>query len=304
VVDAIASAIRGVSRVKLLDYSSDVSHHRSVFTMVGTARPLEEAVTALFLRASEDLDMRTHRGVHPRLGAVDVVPFVPLAGCTIAECVELARHVGRRIADQFHVPVYLYGEAASRPARRQLPDIRRGQFEGLAARMASPDWLPDFGPHRPHPTLGASVVGVRRLLVAYNVNLRSGRLDVATAIASAIRQSSGGLPGVQAMGVPLTERGIVQVSINLIDHTTTKLIDVFNAVKLEARGYGVDVLESEIVGLTPAAALEGTTPAELQLTGFSADKVLENRLASFDPRSMAPDSLISTHQEPGTKDRN
>jgi glutamate formiminotransferase len=225
------------------------------------------------------------------LGAVDVVPFIPLLGCTIAECVELARHVGRTIADQFQVPVYLYGEAASQPARRQLPNIRRGQFEGLAAKMASADWVPDFGPHRPHPTLGASVVGVRRLLVAYNVNLRSGRLDAATAIASAIRQSSGGLPGVQAMGVPLTGRGIVQVSINLTDHTNTKLIDVFNAVKLEAARYGIEVLESEIVGLTPAAALERTTPAELQLTGFSPQKVLENRLPSLDPDSVALASL-------------
>jgi glutamate formiminotransferase len=302
VVDAIASAIRGVSGVTLLDYSSDASHHRSVFTMVGTSRPLEQAVTALFLRAAEDLDLRTHRGVHPRVGAVDVVPFIPLLGCTIAECVDLARQAGRAIADRFQVPVYLYGEAASQPARRELADIRRGQFEGLAAKMASADWAPDFGPHRPHPTLGASVVGVRRLLVAYNVNLRSGRLDVATAIASAVRQSSGGLPGVQAMGVLLVERGIVQVSTNLTDHSKTKLIDVFNAVKLEAARYGIGVLESEIVGLTPAAALERTSAAELQLTGFSPQKVLENRLASLDPGSADQTSAQRASDDPAEAD--
>lgn len=279
VVEAMASAIGRVPRVRLLDTSSDASHHRSVFTLAGDASGLAEAVVALFERAAADIDLRTHRGVHPRIGAVDVVPFVPLDG-TMDECVALARRVGRTVADRFEVPVYLYQEAASDPARRRLADIRRGQFEGLAAKMALPDWAPDFGPRSPHPTLGASVIGARPLLIAYNVNLRSPRVEVATAIAAAIRESSGGLRGVDAIGVLLTDRGLAQVSINIASYTQAPLPIVFNAVKTQARLRGVDVLESEIVGLAPAGAFSGATPADLQLTGFSSERVLETRLAS------------------------
>ncbi len=279
VVDAMAAAIRAVRGVRLLDCSSDWSHHRSVFTMVGDAHGLEQAVVALFDRALSHIDMRTHRGAHPRVGAVDVVPFVPLAGSTMDECVALARRVGSVVADRFQVPVYLYEEAATHPSRRSLEDIRRGQFEGLGAKMALAGWTPDFGPCAPHPTAGASVVGARLPLIAYNVNLGSTRLEVATAIAAAIRQSGGGLPGVKAIGVPLRHRGLVQVSINLTNYTKTSLRQVLNAVKAEAAKHGVEVLESEIVGLVPAAALAGTTADELQLARFGPQHVLEHRLA-------------------------
>jgi glutamate formiminotransferase len=278
VVESLARAIRAVNGVRLLDCSSDPSHNRSVFTLVGDAAALEAAMMALFARAVSDLDLRTHRGEHPRIGIVDVVPFVPLEAATMAECVALARRVGAAIAGRFRVPVYLYGEAALDPARTRLEDIRRGELEGLAARMASPGWAPDFGPLTPHPSAGASAVGARMPLVAFNVNLDTDRLDVAKAIAAVIRESGGGLPFVKALGIRLEARGIVQVSMNLTNYEATPLRRVFDAVEREARRHGVDVLESEIVGLVPAAALSGTAPHDVHLVGFTEDKVLENRL--------------------------
>jgi glutamate formiminotransferase len=215
VVDGIADALRGAGSVRLLDYSSDPSHNRSVFTLVGDTVGLTESILALFARAVAEIDMRTHRGVHPRVGAVDVVPFIPLAGATIADCVALARSVGASVAERFQVPVYLYEAASDNPARKNLEDIRRGQFEQLAAKMAAPLWVPDFGPSRPHPTAGATIIGARMPLIAYNINLATDRLDVAARIAATIRQSGGGLPCVKAIAVALAERGIVQVSMNL-----------------------------------------------------------------------------------------
>jgi glutamate formiminotransferase len=282
VIELLASTVRSVNGVRLLDFSSDRSHNRSVFTLLGDAGPLEDAVLAMFGCAASQIDMRRHRGVHPRIGAVDVVPFVPLAATSMETCVALARRVGSAVAERFMVPVYLYGEAASAVHRRHLPDIRRGQFEDLAAKMGRPDWTPDFGPSQPHPTMGASAVGARRPLVAYNVNLATTRLEVATAIASAIRESRGGLPGVRAIGVPLPERGLVQVSVNLTDYARTSLLDVFNAVKTLAAQHGVDVLESEIIGLTPAAALGGAAPADLQLLHFTPRHALEYHLNRLD----------------------
>ncbi|PYR48529.1 MAG: glutamate formimidoyltransferase [Acidobacteria bacterium] len=282
VVDRMASALRSVAGVRLLDSSSDPSHNRSVFTMIGDADALEEAVLALYGCAAAEIDMRRHRGVHPRFGAVDVVPFVPLAGTSMDACVALAKRVGQTLADRFSVPIFLYAEAASAANRRHLADIRRGQFEGLAVKMTDSGWMPDFGPSRPHPTLGACAVGARRLLVAYNVNLATTRIDVATAIAAAIRESNGGLPGVKAIGVALPERGIVQVSVNLTNHTRTSLVDVWNAVKARAAQHGVEAVESEIVGLAPVAALRGASPGELQLTHFTPQTVLEYHLAALD----------------------
>ena len=278
VIDRLADEVRGIEGVSLLDRSSDVSHNRSVFTIAGTAAALSDAVLGLVSVALETIDLRVHDGVHPRVGAVDVVPFVPLTNATMADCVDLARRVGRQIADRFGVPVYLYEHAAVDPARRRLPDIRRGEFEGLAAKMSRPEWRPDFGPAHPHATAGATVVGAREILVAYNVNLATGRLEVARRIASLIRERDGGLPGVRALGLSLPHRGIVQVSMNLVDHRTTALRVVFDRIAAEAAREGVDVLESEIVGLVPSAALAGTTPGHLRLSGFSADQVLEERL--------------------------
>ena len=228
--------------------------------------------------AVHTIDLRTHDGEHPRIGAVDVVPFVPLGDATMADCVELARSVGRQIADRFGVPVYLYEARGPRSGSAASADIRRGQFEGLAEKMTRLEWRPDFGPAHPHPTAGATVVGAREILVAYNVNLATARLDIARRIASLIRERDGGLPGVKALGLSLPHRGIVQVSMNLVDHRTTALRVVFDRIAAEAARDGVDVLESEIVGLVPAAALADTTPEHLRLIGFSPDQVLEERL--------------------------
>jgi glutamate formiminotransferase len=278
IVAALADAIRVVPGVRLLDYSADASHNRSVFTFAGDAAGVERAVLALFERAVIDIDLRAHSGEHPRLGAVDVVPFVPIEGVTMPECVALARKVGAEIAARFHVPVYLYEEASTNPARRNLEDIRRGEFEGLAAKMASPGWAPDFGPAAPHPSAGASVVGARMPLIAFNINLATDRLDVAKKIAAAIRQSSGGYRFVKAMGITLDDRGIVQVSMNLTNYEKTPMFRVFEAVKREAERYGVAILESEIVGLVPSAALTSAAEFYLQLSGFTGDQVLENKL--------------------------
>ena len=280
IVAAMADAIRAVNGVRLLDHSSDASHHRSVFTLAGDAAGVERAVLALFERAVADVDLRTHRGEHPRMGAVDVVPFVPIEGVTMAECVALARKVGAEVADRFKVPVYLYEEASSHPGRRNLEDIRRGEFEGLAAKMATEGWAPDFGPAAPHPSAGATVIGARMPLIAYNINLATDRLDVAKKIAAAIRQSSGGYRFVKAMGITLEERGIVQVSMNLTNYEKTPIFRVFETVKREAERYGVAVLESEIVGLVPSAALNAAAEFYLQIAGFNPDQILENKLRS------------------------
>lgn len=278
VVDALAEAVGRTPGVRLLDRSSDASHNRSVLTMAGDGPALQAAVVALFEAALPVIDLRAHRGEHPRLGAVDVVPFIPIEGVTMAECVALARGTAAAVADRFGVPVFLYEEAATSPARRNLEDIRRGQFEALAARMATAEWAPDFGPGQPHPTAGATVIGARMPLIAFNVNLATDRLDVARQIAAAVRHSSGGFRYVKAMGVRLEDRGIVQVSMNLTNYEKTPIVRVFDAVKHEAARYGVAVLESEIVGLVPAAALIAAAAHVLQLAAFTPDQVLETRL--------------------------
>jgi glutamate formiminotransferase / 5-formyltetrahydrofolate cyclo-ligase len=281
VIARMVDAIRSTPGVRLLDHSSDPSHNRSVLTLAGDAAGVEAAVLALFERAVADIDLRTHRGEHPRLGAVDVVPFVPIEGVTMADCVALAKKVGAAVAERFRVPVYLYEDASDNPARKNLEDIRRGEFEGLATKMASDGWTPDFapaGPIAPHPTAGASVIGARMALIAYNINLATDRLDVAKKIASAIRQSSGGYRFVKAAGFKLEERGIVQVSMNLTNYEKTPIFRVFETVKREAARYGVSILESEIVGLVPSAALVAASEFYLQLAAFKSDQVLENKL--------------------------
>jgi len=278
VVARMADAIRSVPGVRLLDHSSDASHNRSVFTMVGDAAGVEGAVLALFERAVADVNLTTHKGEHPRLGAVDVVPFVPIEGVTMEECVALARKVGAAVAERFGVPVYLYEEASSNPARKNLEDIRRGEFEGLAAKMGTAGWAPDFGAAAPHPTAGASVIGARMALIAYNINLATDRVDVAKKVAAAIRHSSGGYRYVKAAGFMLHDRGIAQVSMNLTNYEKTPIFRVFETVKREAARYGVQVLESEIVGLVPSAALLSAAEFYLQIEGFNADQVLENKL--------------------------
>ncbi len=278
VIARIAEAIRGVRGARLLDHSADASHNRSVFTLVGDAASLEAATIALFDQAISSIDLRTHQGEHPRLGAVDVVPFVPIEGASMADCVALAKRVGAAVAERFGVPVYLYEEAAANAARRNLEDIRRGEFEGLAAKMADPAWRPDFGPAAPHPSAGASVIGARMPLIAYNINLDTDRLDVAKKIAAAVRHSSGGLRYVKAMGVRVEGRNLAQVSMNLTNYQQTPMFRVFEMVKREAARYGVSIVESEIVGLVPSAALVSSAEYYLQLERFGADQILEHKL--------------------------
>ena len=278
VIERLAEAIRATPGVRLLDYSSDPSHNRSVYTLVGDADGVKRATLALFEQAVAAIDLRTHRGEHPRLGAVDVVPFVPIEGITMAECVALAQEVGAAVADRFGVPVFLYEEASANPARRNLEDIRRGEFEGLAAKMRNAEWTPDFGPAVPHPSAGASVIGARMPLIAYNINLNTNRLDVAKKIAAAIRHSSGGLRYVKAAGFMLEDRGIAQVSMNLTNYEKTPIFRVFEIVKREAARYGVSILESEIVGLVPSAALTAAAEFYLQIERFGPEQVLENKL--------------------------
>jgi glutamate formiminotransferase len=277
VLDACGEAIQRAG-ARLLDVKPDATHHRTVFSFAGDPAAVKAGALALFEAALTRIDLRRHKGEHPRLGAVDVVPFVPIEGVTMAECVALARDVGADVAKRHNLPVFLYEEAATTPARRNLEDIRRGEFEGLAAKLEQPGWQPDFGPATPHPTAGASVVGARVALIAYNINLATSRLDVARKIAAAVRQSSGGLRYVKAMAVDLADRGIVQVSMNLTNFEKTPMFRVFELVKREAERHGVSVLESEIVGLVPAAALTASAAWYLQLEGFSDDQILENKL--------------------------
>ena len=280
VIDRLAQAIRATPGVRLLDYSADASHNRSVFTLAGDEPAVKAAILALFAVAVEAIDLRDHRGEHPRVGAIDVVPFVPIEGVTMSDCVRIAKDVGARVAERFRVPVFLYEEASTNPARKHLEDIRRGEFEGLAAKMASPGWAPDFGPAMPHVTAGASVFGARMPLIAYNINLNTDRLDVAKKIAAAIRHSSGGLRYVKAMGVKLDDRNLAQVSMNLTNYEKTPMFRVFELVKREAERYGVLILESEIVGLVPAAALARSAEYYLQLERFSDEQILEKKLAA------------------------
>ena len=278
VITKLTDDLKAVPGMRVLDVQSDAAHNRSVFTLAGDAAAMSAGIPKLFEGAINAIDLTTHKGEHPRMGAVDVTPFIPIEGVTMAECVDLAKSIAKDVASRFSLPVYLYEEASTNPDRKNLEDIRRGEFEGLAAKMAKPGWTPDFGPTAPHPTAGASVIGARMPLIAYNINLATNRLDVAKKIATAIRHSSGGLRFVKAMGIPLEDRGVVQVSMNLTNYEKTPIFRVFEMVKREAERYGVAVLESEIVGLVPNAALTQSVEWYLQLEGFSANQVLENKL--------------------------
>jgi glutamate formiminotransferase len=278
VIERLADAIR-VPGVRLLDRSSDPSHNRTVYTFVAEPDRIQDAVLRLFASALDTVDLRGHDGVHPRIGAVDVIPFVPLGDTTMQQCVSLARSTASIIGDRFAVPCFLYEDAAVDDSRRDLSEIRRGGLNGLAHRMKQTQWHPDFGPHHLHPTAGATAVGARHILIAYNVNLATNRLSVAQRIASTIRASNGGLPFLKAMGVPLEHRGIVQVSMNLTNYRETSIVTAFAAVAREAAMDGVRVLESEIVGLVPADALPPRPRQRLKLREEDLGKVLEGRLA-------------------------
>ena len=280
IVEAIVAKVRAESPARVLDLQSDASHNRSVLTLAGDPDSLFKAVLALVGACLTVIDLRTHRGEHPRMGAVDVIPFIPLEGATIKDCVALAHRVGEAIAKAHHVPVFLYEDAASAPHRKGLEDIRRGQFEGLAAKLKDPQWQPDFGPSEPHPSFGAVVVGARMPLIAFNVNLNTDDVEVAKKIAKGIRHSTGGYRFVKAMGliVDINGKKVAQVSMNMTDFTKTPLFRVMETIRNEAARYGVAITGSEIVGLVPAQALMDSAEHYLQLTGFSNAQVLETRL--------------------------
>jgi glutamate formiminotransferase len=255
VVDKLAAAVERVPGAFLLDRTSDASHNRSVLTLAGEPAPILEALERTVAVAVAEIEMGKHTGEHPRIGAVDVVPFVPLAGASMADCIELARAFAERVADRFGIPVYMYGEAATSPARQRLADIRRGQYEGLRTQISETGREPDFGPARVHATAGAMAVGARPFLIAYNINLESRDLELAKRIARRIRESSGGLPRVQANGFWIEELDRAQVSMNLLDYRTTPLWLVWEAVRSEAAEDGVHLAESELIGLAPLGAL-------------------------------------------------
>ncbi|HLC42599.1 MAG TPA: glutamate formimidoyltransferase [Methylomirabilota bacterium] len=278
VIEAIADAVRRTHGVRLADIHSDPDHHRTVFTLLGAPEAVEAGVLALAETALSLIDMRTHHGVHPRLGAVDAVPLVPLRGVSIQEAAAIARRVGQQIGERFQLPVYFYGAAALRPERRELVSLRRGGYEALSSRLGDPTWLPDAGPHRFNERTGAMAIGARDILVAFNVWLDSNDLDAAKSIARAVRESSGGLPGVQAMGFRLERHGCVQVSMNLTDYRRTSLKDAFEAVRQEAARYRISVKRSELVGLAPREALGAADPASLGLPDLPPPQLLESYL--------------------------
>src|SRR5271169_2775186 len=280
-VDAIIAAMREVPGVYLLDRESDADHNRSVVTIAGEPDAVAEAALRGVGKAAELIDLTKHSGAHPRMGATDVVPFIPVEGVSIEDCVALAKKVGREIWQRFHIPVYFYEAAAQRPERSNLENIRRGQFEGLREEvMRNPQRAPDIGEPRLHPTAGATVVGARKFLIAYNINLNTPDIEIAKRIGKNIRFSNGGLRYVKAMGVDLRARHLAQVSINLTDFEQTPIHRVFEMVKREAERYGVSIVGSEIVGLVPKRAIEMTSDFYLQLENFSPAQVLENRLSA------------------------
>jgi glutamate formiminotransferase / formiminotetrahydrofolate cyclodeaminase len=278
-VDAIVAAMREVPGVFLLDRESDADHNRSVITLAGEPEAVAEAALRGVGKAAELIDLTHHTGAHPRMGATDVLPFIPIEGAAIEDCVALSKKVGREIWQRYRIPVYFYEAAAQRPDRTNLENIRKGQFEGLREEvLRNPDRAPDVGEPRLHPTAGATVVGARKFLIAYNINLNTPDLEIAKRIAKNIRFSNGGLRYVKAMGVDLRARNLAQVSINLTDFEQTPIHRVFEMVKREAERYGVSIVGSEIVGLIPKRAIELTSDFYLQLENFSAAQVLENRI--------------------------
>ena len=277
-VEAIADAVRAITGARLADVHADPDHNRSVFTFLGSPSAVEEAALAVASAVLTRVDMREHHGIHPRIGALDLLPFVPLRDITMDEAVAVARRVGERLGGEHGVPVYFYGAAATRPERRAIRDIRRGEYEGLAARLADPAWCPDCGPAEFHPRGGAIAVGARDILVAYNIWLDSSDLAAAKAIASAVRESSGGLPCVQALGLPLERRGLVQVSMNLLDYRRTGIARAYDAVAAEAARRGIPIKRAELVGLAPRAAFDGRAPATVGLPNLTDAQYLETYL--------------------------
>lgn len=277
-IELIVDQVRNVDDVTLLDYSPDEDHNRTVVTFIGSPEGVLEAAFNLTKKAAELIDMEKHHGGHPRMGATDVIPFIPVSNMKMSECVALAEALGEKIAKELKIPIYLYEEAARTSRRRNLSTIRRGEYEGFKEKINKENWNPDFGEAKLHPTAGATVVGARPFLVAYNVNLDTPDIKIANKIAKKVRQSNGGLANVKAMGVKLEERNIVQVSMNLTNYKKTAIYRAFEMIKMEAKRYGVNVVGSEIVGLLPMDALISSAGYYLQLEGFKDNQILEKRL--------------------------
>jgi len=279
VIDEITGAIKSVSGTVLLDQESDPDHNRSVITFVAEPSTAVDAALAAAKKAAGLIDLNSHTGEHPRMGATDVIPFVPISGVTMDECVQLARQCGERMWRELGIPVYLYEKAATRPERENLAALRKGQFEGIRSEIeTNAARRPDFGEPRVHPTAGITAVGARPPLIAYNVNLGTSNIEIANKIARAVRHQSGGLRYVKALGFELKDRGIVQVSMNMVNFEGTPLFRAFELIKREAERYGVPVLGSEIVGLVPQAALNAVADFYLQLENFGENQILEHRL--------------------------
>jgi len=280
-IASIAEEVKKHKGVRLLDYSSDRDHHRSVFTFTGDPEAIKEAAFSLTLKALDLIDMREHKGGHPRLGAVDVIPFVPIQGVEMEEAVQIAHEIGKGLGKR-GIPIFFYEEAATRPERKDLPSIRKGEYEGLVEKMKDPKWKPDEGPDRFDPKSGATVVGARFPLVAYNVNLKTKDLSFAKEIAKKVRFKDGGFPHVRAMGVDLKEKEMVQVSMNLTDYRVTNIPKVYEFIEEEALKKGIEIEGSEIIGLIPLGVLEGVAQHYLKCQPFSVRQVIEQRILEFE----------------------
>jgi glutamate formiminotransferase len=277
-IETIVAPFRGTKGLKLLDYQTDEDHNRMVVTVVGEPDALKAAVIEAVGCAIDLIDMRTHQGQHPRMGATDVVPFIPIKNVSVEEAVAFSKEVARETAKKYSLPIYLYEKSASRSERQNLAHIRKGQFEGMAEKIKQPEWKPDFGPQKIHPSAGVTAMGARMPLVAYNVNLDSSNMEIANEIAKKVRHISGGLRYCKGIGIELKDRRQVQVSMNMTDYSRTALYRVFELIKVEARRYGVNVVGSEIVGLVPMEALIDTAAFYLGLENFSMEQVLETRI--------------------------
>jgi glutamate formiminotransferase / 5-formyltetrahydrofolate cyclo-ligase len=278
-IEAIVNVFRGVEGVKLLDYSSDADHNRSVVTVVGEPEALEKAIINMAEKVYENIDMSAHTGAHPRMGALDVVPFVPIDGITMEECVEIANRVGKVIAERFNIPVYLYEKAATASHRENLATVRKGQYERFFEKIKEDKWAPDYGPKEVNVKGGCVAIAARQPLVAFNVNLGTDNLQIADTIAKTVRHLGGGLRFAKAMGVMLEDRNIAQVSMNLVNYEKTAVYRAFEMVKMEAKRYGVPVVGSEVIGLVPMAALINSAEYYLQIENFSMDQILERRIS-------------------------
>jgi glutamate formiminotransferase / 5-formyltetrahydrofolate cyclo-ligase len=278
IIEKIMDTLRGKDGIKLLDYSSDSDHNRTVVTFIGEPEAVEKAIINMASVVYENIDMTVHEGGHPRMGALDVVPFVPVSGVSMEECIELANRAGKQIAESFNVPVYLYEDAAKCADRQNLANVRKGQYEGFFEKIKNDGWKPDYGPSEVNVKGGCTAVGARVPLVAFNVNLGTDNIEIANSIAKVVKHIGGGLRFVKAMGVKIEDRNITQVSMNLVSYEKTAVYRAFEMVKMEAKRYGVPVIGSEVVGLVPMAALIQSAEYYLQIENFSMEQVLEKRI--------------------------